>query len=432
VEPLRLIPPCALSLLIHCGLLLLARGWVIVASPVEQLGTPSALVVDLAPAGGASRIEPARPLAPPPSPPARPTLARPAARPSHPIAKIPKTTPRFIDGVRVATADDVVRHAEQERAAIGTAAPPPGSGQGLPSVSSRGSPEGSREGRVVPEAAADDRPYRGPFRADSPGFNGRIFAQVSVGSSSGSESFYGRIHLFREDSVYRDYSKQSLFGYSFRQPLGEAATREFETGRVTTSGAYLAVTDLFADGHLSTMSHTVLFAFPRRPPQDGGFLYDVVEEPGGDFRLRGPAGSFLLFDGRTGALRVEAGFVVSPQGASGTPPQVTYRGFHLRIQAVGSNPFLRDRPATAVDAVGRECELSTSELFSYAGRSESDVLRFKSDGELFAFLRGRCAGLALPEPAPGVTRVAQAEDKPRENKPEHGEGLIPLLFRGFR
>jgi hypothetical protein len=260
-----------------------------------------------------------------------------------------------------------------------------------------------------------------------------MFAQVSVASSAARDHFYGRIHLFREDDALRDYSSNSLFGFAFRQRLGEAALREFETGRVTTSGAYLAVTDLFADGHYSTMSHTVLFAFPRRPPSGGTNLYDVVDEPNGDFRLRGPGGAFLIFDGQTGALRAGRGFVISPQGESGTPPRIAYRGLHLRLQAVGSNPFLRDRPATVVDASGRECEVSTSEVFSYAGRRESDVFRYKSDREFFAFLRRRCSDLELPEPAP--TLVAKAEPKPepaaKAERPS-SSGLLPLLLRGFR
>jgi len=85
-----------------------------------------------------------------------------------------------------------------------------------------------------------------------------------------------------------------------------------------------------------------------------------------------------------------------------------------------------------VDGAGRECELSTSELFSYAGRRESDVFRFKNDSDFFAFLRRRCSDLQLPEPAP--TLVAKAErPKAREKKVERpsSEGLLPLLLRGF-
>jgi len=442
VDRLRLVPSCALSLLVHCALLLLAQRLTILATPPDRLGSGGTLLVDLVPSGASRLAEPppAAPPAPPPPPPAAP---RPAPRVHAPSP--PRSLPRYIDGVKIATANDVARHAEKERARAAAlappapAAPPPpeppaattASVPGPPSSGSAGSPTGSPQGQTLPEVV-DDKPYRGPFRADTPGYNGRIFGQVSIPSSAAADNFYGRIHMFREDSVYRDYSKKSLFGYSFRQRLGEAATREFETGRVTTPGAYLLVTDLFADGHLSTMSHTVLFAFPRRPPSGGRALYDVVEETNGDFRLRGPGGSFLLFDGRSGGLRDARGFAVETQGESGTPPRVAYRGLHLRLQAVGANPFLRDRPATVVDAGGQECGLSTSELFSYAGRTESDVFRFKNDADFFSYLRDRCPSLRLPEPAP--TLVAKAERKPREKKKsERGDsqGLLPLLFRGL-
>jgi hypothetical protein len=443
VDRLRLVPACAFSLLVHFGLLLLCQSFMIAATRAERLGSGGALLVDLVPSAAPHSVEPPRPEARPVAPPPPPPPARPAPRVRAPSP--PRALPRYIDGVKIATAEDVVRHAERERAPSAPVAPPapppppapaPQSAiaeqPAAPPSGSAGSPQGSPQGEALAQPP-DDNPYRGQhFRADTPGYNGRIFGQVSIKSSAAADSFYGRIHLFREDSTLRDYSKRSLFGYSFRQRLGETATREFETGRVTTPGAYLLVTDLFGDGHLSTMSHTVLFVFPRRPPAGGRALYDVVDEPGGDFRLRGPGGSSLVFDGHTGALREARGFAVQMQGESGTPPRVAYRGLHLRLHAVGSNPFLRDRPATAVDQGGRECELSTSEIFAYAGRNESDVFRFKNDSEFFSFLRDRCPFLQLPEPAP--TLVAKAERKPRAKKKADdgdGRGLLPLLFRGL-
>src|SRR5262249_4353306 len=159
----------------------------------------------------------------------------------------------------------------------------------------------------------------------------------------------------------------SLFGFSFRQELAEGAVREFQTGRVQTHGAYLLVTDLFSNGRVSTMSHTVLIVFPREPAASGS-LYDVIEDPSRDFRLRRPHGSSLVFDARNGALLGASGFVVEPPGDTGTPPRVRYQGLHVRLQAVGSNPFLRDRVATVVDRRGAECALSTSDLFAYERR----------------------------------------------------------------
>jgi hypothetical protein len=106
----------------------------------------------------------------------------------------------------------------------------------------------------------------------------------------------------------------------------------------------------------------------------------------------------------------------------------------LRLQAVGSNPFLRDRLATVVDAGGRECRLSTSDLFSYAGRRESDVFKFKSDEDFFKFLRRRCSGLELPKPAPVLLAKVEHKPFPEPKKAErrNEEGLVPFLLRGFR
>jgi len=48
-----------------------------------------------------------------------------------------------------------------------------------------------------------------------------------------------------------------------------------------------------------------------------------------------------VFDGKNGSLRALAGFSVAPPGEIGTPPRVSYRGLYLRLESVGSNPFLR-------------------------------------------------------------------------------------------
>ncbi|MGH7819048.1 MAG: hypothetical protein ACREQ9_04680, partial [Candidatus Binatia bacterium] len=300
-----------------------------------------------------------------------------------------------------------------------------GSGTG---TGTTGQEAGSGQGEPVEAATSLSRLF-GP---DSPGYHGRIFAQISMPSSVARDHYYGRIHLFPNNGGwYRDYSNKSLFGYSFRQRLGEVAVREFETGRVNTPGAYLMITDLFPDGHYSTMSHTVLFTFPRTSPA-GGNLYDVVDEPGGGFRLRGPAGSYLSFEGGSGAFRRAKGFVVEPQAGIGTPPRIAYRGLHLRLEAVGSNPFLAGRSATVVDRAGRECSLSTSELFSYAGRRESDVFRFPTDQSFFKYLRARCSGLDVPRPA--ETRVAASDEKPAKPSQRSGQGagLFQLLIPGRR
>ncbi|MGH7822278.1 MAG: hypothetical protein ACREQ9_21155, partial [Candidatus Binatia bacterium] len=267
------------------------------------------------------------------------------------------------------------------------------------------------------------------YRPDTPGLHGRMFGQVSV-RGSGKSAFYGRIHLFREDDFHRDYSDRSLFGYSFRHELGDGAVRHFHTGRVQTHGAYLMVTDLFPNGRISTMSHTVVLVFPRDPA--GKYLYAVVEEPSGDFRLRGPHGSSLLFDPRNGALRQARGFVIGPLGSVGVPPRVAFRGLHVVVQSVGANPFLRGRAARVIDARGSECALTTSDLFLYPGkRRESDMFRFASDREFFSFLERRCPWLDLPRPAE-VQVAARAAKPDAEDEPASTGGLIPSLLHGLR
>jgi len=461
----RLLVSCLLSLAIHASLFLLVRTWLVFPPPAEPGGSAAFSIALVEPSdepsgfGGPSPVtqvakpEPERAPVPPPVKP------RPAPR-IKPVVRAPKPPPirqHAIDGVRIATAADIRKKLEQERnpevvpPSPSSAEPSPVEprpepekqvaplpapqgettllGAGRPNRDSAGTgPGGSADsGSGLGEIVTIIEPgtLRGLFRPDSPGYHGRIFGQISVRSSVSPDSLYGRIYLLPEQPLYRDYSQRNLFGFDFRQDLGEVAFREFETGRVNTPGAYLLVTDLFEDGHYSTMAHTVLFTFPRTPP-GGGNLYDVVEEPGGDFRLRGPAGSSLVFDGRSGALLRTHRFVVEPPAEIGTPPRIAYRGLQLRLESVGSNPFLAGRPATVVDASGQQCELSTSDLFSYAGRQESDVFRFASDSAFFSFLRSRCSGLELPEPA--VTRVAQTEKKPtKARRSKEGTGLFQLF-----
>ena len=437
------------SLVIHGTLLLLGLLVALRSTPMNLFGSGGALSIDFVEAPAAAPAREVHEASTPPASQQRIVRSAPpeAALPKH-AAPIVKAPPSTIDGVRIASADDVRRRRERgeqpkavprpesprapERAHAesGPSEKPETAAIGTPARG--GSPDGIASKAYADWDDDDDKHYSGIFRPDSPGFHGRIFGQVSVRSAAAPDSLYGRIHLFGESATLRDYSSQTLFGYSFQQRIGDVATRGFETGRVTTPGAYLMVTDLFDDGHLSTMSHTVVFAFPRRPPA-GGDLYDVVEEPSGDFRLRGPSGSALVFDGRTGALRAHAGFVVEPPGDSGTPPRIGYRGLSLRLHAVGSNPFLRDRPATVVDAAGRDCELSTTDVFEYAGRRESDVFRFRDDSEFFSFLRERCGDLVLPQPAPTLVARAPRKLPEKQATPADGSrGLLPLLFKGFR
>jgi hypothetical protein len=350
-----------------------------------------------------------RSAATPPSPPSPPARAsgrdlRASRRASPPALAAARGNPRSIS----APIED--RESARE-------APPPRFDP--PGIEATGS--GERPGR------AGSLPAR--FLPDTPGYEGRIFGQISVRGSSHPDRLYGRIHLFEESDWRRDYSERSLFGYSFRQELPDGGVREFQTGRTRTAGAYLMVTDLFRDGRISTMGHTVVIVFPRQPP-GGGDLYRVVERPDGNFRLEGPNRSLLVFDGRTGELLETAGFSVSPPAAPGTPPAVSYRGLHVRIEAVGGNPFLRDRPASAIDGRGRRCVLSTSDLFVYDGRIESDLFRFADDRDFFRFLSERCPDLEFPEPAPSLRRaVERARAEPPREAPG---GLLPRLLGGWR
>lgn len=243
-----------------------------------------------------------------------------------------------------------------------------------------------------------------------------ILAQISVPSHHLPHRYYGQVYQF-PDSV-RDYTEDSLFGYSFREDLPSGAVRELQIGRLRSRGAYLLATDLFANGRFSTMSHTVLMIFPRFAA-NGRELYQVAEDISGDLRITAPDGSILLIDGRTGALRPTRDFFIAPQGAPGTPPGFRHRGLHLEIHSTGRNPFLRGTPVTIVDGVGWTCRLSTDELFRYASGPESDVFRFDEDAAFFAYLSGRCAGLHLPLPARGLARVQAVATE------EHVPILIP-------
>ena len=409
-----------------------------------------ALTVDLLPperpGPGSGSPPPPAAIGPPPAVPA-------PVKASRPKVVTPRRAPQAIDGVRLANAEEVrirrlmeltptivaepaVPPPPAPAPVIAAAAPAPAVSAAAPSVAdptivalasfARGAGT-TTTSTYWPGGEGGGGRGRG-FRPDTPGYYGRMFGQVSVASANASGSYYGRIHLFPESGWRRDYSGKSLFGYSFRHELGDGAVREFQTGRTQTPGAYLIVTDLFPNGRISTMSHTVILAFPRVAAR-GSALYTVVEDSG-DFRLIGPGGAFLRFDGRNGFLEETRGFTVSRQAGIGTPPRVRFRGLHLRIEAVGANPFLRDRAARVIDARGRECAVSTSELFAYEGRDESDMFRFADDRAFFRFLGRRCRDLALPRPAPPLVTVAAK--KPGEDSGASGSGGLLGFFGASR
>jgi hypothetical protein len=263
-----------------------------------------------------------------------------------------------------------------------------------------------------------------PYAPDAPGFSGRLLAQVSVPSASAGDSFYGRVHLIPQDG--RDYSPRTLFGYSFRENVPGGGFREFQVGRVQTHGAYLVVTDLYRDGRHSTMGHTVILAFPRA----AGHAFSVRDLGGGSFRMQGPAGSALDFDGRSGRLVGARGFRVAPQGASGTAPRVAFDGFHVKIQSVGGNPFLRGRAATVYDGRGGSCSVTTADLFVNQGTRESDMFRFADDVDLFTFLRGRCPGLHFPQALP--TQMVKTDTEAEPASSGGNGGIIRSLLNVFR
>jgi hypothetical protein len=232
---------------------------------------------------------------------------------------------------------------------------------------------------------------------------GNVLAEISVRGTKRPSALHGEMFLFPEN--VRDYSASSFYGWSFRQELGNDRVRVLEVARVRSPGAYLMATDLFADGHYSTMSHTVVMVFPR----DSTEPYALREDVSGVLNLTAPNGSVLRIDGHSGALLKSDDFWLSPQGVPGTPPGLHHRGLRLEITAVGKNPFLRHTPARFIDGSGTACETTTDDLFRFVGsKPESDVFRFDSDAELFAYLSNRCPRIVIPDrssrlvSAPGV------------------------------
>jgi hypothetical protein len=229
---------------------------------------------------------------------------------------------------------------------------------------------------------------------------GDVLAEISVRNTGRPSTYHGEMFVFPE--TVRDYTPARFYGWSFRNRLRSGGMRQVEVDRARTRGAYLMVTDLFPDGHFSTMSHTVLMVFPRNPIGRTE-LYALSEDRTGNLRLQTPNGSSLLFDGATHALLPTADFSLAPQGTPGTPPDFRHRGLHLVVHSVGKSPFLRRTPVRAVDAMGRSCLLTTDEIFAYGPGPESDVFRFDSDAQFFRYLAVRCPNL---EPAPGDWRTA--------------------------
>jgi hypothetical protein len=262
------------------------------------------------------------------------------------------------------------------------------------------------------------------YGPNTPGYRGRLLGAVSVANADGQKSHYGKVHLFPKDT--RDFTQATLFGYSFREELGDNAVRHIEVGRAQTTGAYLMVTDLFRDARHSSMGHTVILAFPRDRTNAKGKLYWVDDEPGGRFRLNGP-GFWIRFDGPSGELLQASGISIRAQGAIKTPPRVYYPGIQVKIQAVGGNPFLRGRGAMIADARGRECRVSTGDLFDYRGtKGESDMFRFDQDADFFDFVRRRCPGLSVPRVA--RRQVARSDVPKPEASDSSSGGLFPMLM----
>jgi hypothetical protein len=154
-------------------------------------------------------------------------------------------------------------------------------------------------------------------------------------------------------------------------------------------------TGLFANGLFSTMSHTVLMVFPRRPVGRSD-PYALRETTSGDIELLAPDGSTILVDGGTGAVLATSTFSVAPIGAPGTPPGLQHRGLHLEIHSVGRSPFLRGTPVRVADAFRSACTLSTDDLFLFGNGPESDVFRFDDDRGFFALVDDRCPNVRLP------------------------------------
>jgi hypothetical protein len=238
---------------------------------------------------------------------------------------------------------------------------------------------------------------------------GNVLAEISVRNTSRPTTYHGEMFVFPEN--VRDYTPASFYGWSFRQRLKSGGMRQVEVARARTRGAYLMVTDLFPDGHFSTMSHAVLMVFPRNPVGRTE-LYALNEDGAGNLHLSTPDGSSLLFDGATSALLSSAGFSLAPQGVPGTPPDFRHRGLHLVIHSVGKSPFLRGTAVHAIDAAGRRCTLATEEIFTYGRGPESDIFRFDSDAQLFRYLSSRCPSLDVGGDDWRTAAVVQDEAAP--------------------
>jgi len=244
---------------------------------------------------------------------------------------------------------------------------------------------------------------------------GDVLAEISVRNPRPG-TYHGEMFMFPEN--VREYSRNRFYGWSFRHELRDGAVRLLEVARARTRGAYLMATDLFSDGHFSTMSHTVLMIFPRNPTGRTD-LYALGEDRSGHLRLLAPDGSALLVDGTTGAVLPTVDFALGPQGSPGTPPDLRHRGVHLVIHSVGKSPFLRDTPVRVVDASGRSCTLVTDELFAFGPGPESDVFRFDSDAQFFQYLDRRCPALEL---APKTRTAAADEDRVLAASTTTGDG----------
>ena len=241
-------------------------------------------------------------------------------------------------------------------------------------------------------------------------FAGRAGAEETVLAANSVHTrfpggWYDELHVFPVWA--REFSDRTLYGYSMREDVG-VAVRNYRVMRLKSPSAYLWTSDLFAGAELRTTSNTVLFLFPRDPGV-GPFLYRMLEEPGGLLRLEGPGGAALGFDARTHQVRGTLGFALQPPIAIGVPPRISARSLHLKLESAGQSPFLRGTAARFFDADGQVCALTTDEIFRFEPDDpESDVLRYDTDDELFAFLQTRCPGLRIP---PISTEVRQAQQE---------------------